>query len=103
MNGKPTYEELETRVRELERAAGTRNQASDPLQVVLIGIEKLAAPYLDPSHKQDLITLMKKHTLRMMELSSKIQKISQYATKGYVRRAKKFLISMRRPLKIPGI
>ena len=31
-----------------------------------------------------MIKLIKKHTLRMIDLSGKIQKISQYATKDYV-------------------
>ncbi len=31
-----------------------------------------------------MLQLVKKHTLRLIELSSKIQKISQYASKDYV-------------------
>ncbi|MFO7990212.1 MAG: PAS domain S-box protein [Desulfotignum sp.] len=74
----------------LEMAGAVSHELNNPLQVVLIGIEKLAAPNLEPSQKMDLITLIKKHTLRMMDLSAKIQKISQYATKDYVQGKKIF-------------
>ncbi len=74
----------------LEMAGAVSHELNNPLQVVLIGIDKLAAPSLDPSQKQDLIKLIKKHTLRMLELSSKIQRISQYATKDYVQGKKIF-------------
>ncbi|MEX1299300.1 MAG: PAS domain S-box protein [Desulfotignum sp.] len=68
----------------LEMAGAVSHELNNPLQVVLIGIEKLAAPNLDPAQKMELIKLIKKHTLRMIDLSGKIQKISQYATKDYV-------------------
>lgn len=74
----------------LEMAGAVSHELNNPLQVVLIAIEKLAAPNLEPPQKQDLTNLIKKHTLRMMELSSKIQKISQYATKDYVQGKKIF-------------
>jgi hypothetical protein len=50
----------------------------------LIGIEKLANPKLEQSQKEDMTRLIKNHTLRIIELSSKIKRISQYATKDYV-------------------
>ena len=74
----------------LEMAGAVSHELNNPLQVVLIAVEKLAAPNLKPSQKQDLIHLVKKHTLRIMELSSKIQRISQYATKDYVQGKKIF-------------
>ncbi|MDZ7665529.1 MAG: PAS domain S-box protein [Desulfotignum sp.] len=74
----------------LEMAGAVSHELNNPLQVVLIGIDKLAAPNLEPSQKMDLIKLIKKHTLRMMDLSAKIQKISQYATKDYVQGKKIF-------------
>jgi nitrogen-specific signal transduction histidine kinase len=74
----------------LEMAGAVSHELNNPLQVVLIGIEKLAAENLEPSQKQGLTNLIKKHTLRMMELSSKIQRISQYATKDYVHGKKIF-------------
>ena len=74
----------------LEMAGAVSHELNNPLQVVLIGIDKLAVPNLEPSQKMDLITLIKKHTLRMMDLSAKIQKISQYATKDYVQGKKIF-------------
>jgi PAS domain S-box-containing protein len=74
----------------LEMAGAVSHELNNPLQVVLIGIEKLAAEDLEPSQKQGLTNLIKKHTLRMMELSSKIQRISQYATKDYVHGKKIF-------------
>jgi PAS domain S-box-containing protein len=74
----------------LEMAGAVSHELNNPLQVVLIGIDKLAAPNLEPSQKMKLIKLMKKHTLRIMDLSAKIQKISQYATKDYVQGKKIF-------------
>jgi signal transduction histidine kinase len=74
----------------LEMAGAVSHELNNPLQVVLIGIEKLAVPNLEPSKKKDLIKLIKKHIVRMMELSSKIQRISQYATKDYVHGKKIF-------------
>lgn len=74
----------------LEMAGAVSHELNNPLQVALIGIDKLAAPNLAPSRKKDLIELIKKHILRMMELSSKIQRISQYATKDYVQGKKIF-------------
>ncbi|WDP92009.1 MAG: PAS domain S-box protein [Desulfobacter sp.] len=68
----------------LEMAGAVSHELNNPLQVVLIGIEKLDDETLEPSRKEDLIRLVKKHTLRIMELSSKIQRISQYASKDYV-------------------
>jgi nitrogen-specific signal transduction histidine kinase len=85
----------------LEMAGAVSHELNNPLQVVLIGIEKLAAPNLKPSQKQDLIQLIKKHTLRMMELSAKIQKISQYATKDYVQGKKIFDIDAA-TIELPG-
>jgi PAS domain S-box-containing protein len=74
----------------LEMAGAVSHELNNPLQVVLIGIDKLAAPNLEPSQKMKLIKLMKKHTLGIMDLSAKIQKISQYATKDYVQGKKIF-------------
>lgn len=85
----------------LEMAGAVSHELNNPLQVVLIGIEKLAAPNLKPAQKQDLIQLIKKHTLRMMELSAKIQKISQYATKDYVQGKKIFDIDAA-AIELPG-
>lgn len=68
----------------LEMAGAVSHELNNPLQVVLTGIEKLGDPGLDPSRRDDLIQLVQKHTVRLMELSSKIQRISQYATKDYV-------------------
>ena len=68
----------------LEMAGAVSHELNNPLQVVLISIEKLSDPNLEQSLKEDLIRLVKKHTLRMIELSSKIKSISQYATKDYV-------------------
>jgi PAS domain S-box-containing protein len=68
----------------LEMAGAVSHELNNPLQVVLIGIRKLEDATLEPAQKADLIQLVKKHTLRIMELSSKIQRISKYATKDYV-------------------
>ena len=68
----------------LEMAGAVSHELNNPLQVVLICIEKLSDTNLEPSKKEKLTQLVKKHTLRMIELSSKIQGISQYATKDYV-------------------
>ncbi|MDD9303075.1 MAG: PAS domain S-box protein [Desulfobacter sp.] len=74
----------------LEMAGAVSHELNNPLQVVSIGIEKLANPNLAQSQKENLIHLIKKHTLRMIELSSKIQSISQYATKDYAEGKKIF-------------
>jgi len=68
----------------LEMAGAVSHELNNPLQVVLIGIEKLSDPKTPSSRKQELINLVKSHTERILELSSKIQRISQYATKDYV-------------------
>ena len=68
----------------LEMAGAVSHELNSPLQVVLIAIKKLADNGLESSRKQDLIRLVKKNTLRMIELSSKIQHISKYAAKDYV-------------------
>lgn len=68
----------------LEMAGAVSHELNNPLQVVLTGIEKLGSPTLGQSQKQDLIRLIQKHTQRMVELSSKIQRISKYAAKDYV-------------------
>lgn len=68
----------------LEMAGAVSHELNNPLQVVMIGVEKLADPDLEPSRKGELIDLVRSHTLRIKELSSKIQKISQYAAKDYV-------------------
>jgi PAS domain S-box-containing protein len=68
----------------LEMAGAVSHELNNPLQVVLMGIEKLGNPSLEQSKKEELIRLVKKHTLRIIELSSKIKNISQYATKDYV-------------------
>ena len=68
----------------LEMAGAVSHELNNPLQVVLIAVKKLDDPGLEQSDKEDLIKLIRHHTLRMTELSSKIKKISQYATKDYV-------------------
>ena len=68
----------------LEMAGAVSHELNNPLQVVLTGVEKLGRPNLDPSQQEELIRLIKKNTLRLIELSSKIKSISQYATKDYV-------------------
>ncbi len=68
----------------LEMAGAVSHELNNPLQVVLTGIEKLGDPDLKPQQKDRLITLIKKSTLRLMELSSKIRSISRYASKDYV-------------------
>ncbi len=130
MSRKPTYKELEARIRKLEHTTNSRPENSDqdiirtlsenfqqlaeeqqdkeklrailemagavshelnnPLQVVSIGIEKLGDTHLEPSRRLELMQLVKNHTQRIIELSSKIQKISQYATKDYVHDKKIF-------------
>ena len=74
----------------LEMAGAVSHELNNPLQVVSIGIAKLGDPHLEPSRRQEMIQLVKKHTQRIIELSSKIQKISQYATKDYVHGKKIF-------------
>lgn len=74
----------------LEMAGAVSHELNNPLQVVSIGIEKLGDTHLEPSRRLELIQLVKKHTQRIIELSSKIQKISQYATKDYVQGKKIF-------------
>jgi len=68
----------------LEMAGAVSHELNSPLQVVLTGIEKLADPNLKAPVKEKLISLIRKNTLRMIELSAKIQSISQYANKDYV-------------------
>ena len=74
----------------LEMAGAVSHELNNPLQVVLIAIEKLAENRLAAPQKATLIQLVRQHTLRMIELSSKIKKISQYATKDYVQGTKIF-------------
>ncbi|MCA1784590.1 MAG: hypothetical protein LC657_01255, partial [Desulfobacteraceae bacterium] len=66
------------------------HELNNPLQVLSVGIEKLGNPSLDPSRRDVLIQLVKTNTQRIIELSSKIQRISQYATKDYVQGKKIF-------------
>jgi PAS domain S-box-containing protein len=74
----------------LEMAGAVSHELNNPLQVLSVGIEKLGDPTLEPSRRGALIQLVKNHTQRIIELSSKIQKISQYATKDYVQGKKIF-------------
>lgn len=74
----------------LEMAGAVSHELNNPLQVVSLGIEKLGDAHLEPSRRQEMFQLVKKHTQRIIELSSKIQKISQYATKDYVHGKKIF-------------
>lgn len=68
----------------LEMSGAVSHELNSPLQVVLTGIEKLGDPNLKDPLKEKLIALISKNTLRMIELSAKIQSISQYAAKDYV-------------------
>ena len=68
----------------LEMAGAVSHELNNPLQVVLTGIEKIGDPNLEQSQKEELIRLVKEHTLRIVSLSTKIKRISQYATKDYV-------------------
>lgn len=68
----------------LEMAGAVSHELNNPLQVVLVSIKKLGDPNLEPSLKEELIRLLEKHTLRIVELSSKIENISKYAAKDYV-------------------
>ena len=68
----------------LEMAGAVSHELNSPLQVVLTCSEKLGEAGLDDSMKEKLIRLIKKSTQRMVELSTKIQGISQYAAKDYV-------------------
>ncbi len=68
----------------LEMAGAVSHELNSPLQVVLTGIEKLGDETLAQSRRKDLIRLVRNSTLRIVELSSKIQKISKYAAKDYV-------------------
>jgi len=74
----------------LEMAGAVSHELNNPLQVVSIGIEKLGDADMDLSRRKELIQLVQKHTQRIIELSSKIQRISQYATKDYVHGKKIF-------------
>ncbi len=74
----------------LEMAGAVSHELNNPLQVVLIGIEKLDDKNLGQSQKEELIKLAKKSTLRLIELSSKIKSISRYAAKDYVEGKKIF-------------
>ena len=78
------HQDKETLRAILEMAGAVSHELNNPLQVVLIGIQKLSDPRTPPSRKEELINLVKSHTDRILELSSKIQRISQYATKDYV-------------------
>jgi len=68
----------------LEMAGAVSHELNSPLQVILTGIEKLGDRNLEDTLKEKLIALIRKNTQRMMELSAKIQRISQYAAKDYV-------------------
>jgi len=74
----------------LEMAGAVSHELNNPLQVVLTGIERMADTSLSQSLREELIQLAKEHTLKMIELSSKIQNISQYAAKDYVQGKKIF-------------
>jgi PAS domain S-box-containing protein len=74
----------------LEMAGAVSHELNNPLQVLSVGIEKLGDPSMDPSRREALFQLVKSHTQRIIELSSKIQRISQYATKDYVQGKKIF-------------
>lgn len=68
----------------LEMAGAVSHELNSPLQVVLTGIEKLGAGDRSPEQQAFLMELVKKSTQRIIELSAKIQRISQYASKDYV-------------------
>jgi PAS domain S-box-containing protein len=85
----------------LEIAGAVSHELNNPLQVVLVGIEKLADPGLEPSQKEKLFGLVKKSTKRLIELSSKIRSISRYATKDYVEGKKIFDIEAASGEQIP--
>jgi PAS domain S-box-containing protein len=74
----------------LEMAGAVSHELNNPLQVVLMGIEKLGDETIDQDRKEELVLLVKEHTYRLLELSSKIQRISHYATKDYVDGSKIF-------------
>jgi len=54
------------------------------LQTVLTSSEKLAKQGLDENMRKKLTRLIKRNTLKMVEISRKIQNISKYVAKEYV-------------------
>jgi len=68
----------------LEMAGAVSHELNSPLQVILTSSEKLGVANLASPLGAKLVALISKNTRRMMAISSKIQSISQYASKDYV-------------------
>jgi PAS domain S-box-containing protein len=68
----------------LEMAGAVSHELNSPLQTVLTSSEKLAKQGLDENMRKKLTRLIKRNTLKMVEISRKIQNISKYVAKEYV-------------------
>ena len=65
-------------------AGAVSHELNSPLQTVLTSSEKLAKQGLDENMRKKLTRLIKRNTLKMVEISRKIQNISKYVAKEYV-------------------
>lgn len=68
----------------LEMAGAISHELNSPLQVILTSSEKLDKNAHNDPLTEKLIKLIRKNTLRMVEISRKIQRISKYIAKNYV-------------------
>lgn len=69
----------------LEMAGAISHELNSPLQVVLTSVEKLASDTLTDQLRGSLRDLLHENVRKMTEISAKIQNITQYSTKEYVR------------------
>ncbi len=68
----------------LEMAGAVSHEMNSPLQVILSGSERLGKNTLNDPQADKLVALIIKNTLRLVEISRKIQGISKYIAKDYV-------------------
>lgn len=74
----------------LELAGAVSHELSSPLQVVLLGSKKLAEGKLDAPVRDDFRKLVAANIGKLVEITNKIQRITQYQTKDYVQGKKIF-------------
>lgn len=74
----------------LELAGAVSHELSSPLQVVLVASKKLAENKLNASVRDEFRKLVAENIQKLVEVTNKIQKITQYQTKDYVQGKKIF-------------
>ncbi len=68
----------------LEMAGAVSHEMNSPLQVILTSSERLEKNTLNDPLADKLVGMITKNTLKMVEISRKIQGISKYIAKDYV-------------------